>query len=162
MPSASEATSALNVRINAVFNQLQSMQGRAPTESSLTQLRTVLDRLDSGLDVAQTALQIEADAGRLATAEYRALDAALDRGSEVSATASVRLNEALNRLGMSLSMESSVGTQAAKTNQPAYDFSAAVQRVASRAGAGWVLASGAAALGLGWVVLKIIDKKRSV
>lgn len=167
MPSAAEATRALNTRITAVVRQLEAMQGQTPTERSLTQLRAVLDRLDSGLTAAQDVLQNEADAGRLATSAYRELEAAMDRGNDVSFRTDTALTAAYTRLGIAPpDTGSSVGTRTAEQGQVGLDFSRAVNRVASRSGlpAGlvWVLGGGVAALGAGWLVLKLIDKKKPV
>ena len=80
MPTPQELATDLTARTRAA-----SVALRAPLdqEANFVVADRALNRLAAGLELANTMMQLEEDAGRTAVAQYRALTAAIDRASTV-------------------------------------------------------------------------------
>jgi hypothetical protein len=91
MPTPQELADALDTRVSAIMTELRSRQGMAPTAESVARLQRLADSLSVGIDLANTALNAETDAGRLAMTEYRALTSSVDNASDVYGRVSVAL-----------------------------------------------------------------------
>lgn len=146
MPTAQELANALT----SDMRRVQDAVGLTPSAAHATRLSAALDRLEVGIDAANVKLQEESDAGRLATAQYRLLDTALNSSIMLRDRAEAALAE-MSRGG--------VRTPGDFTNPEPTSQQPARRSVP---GTVWILGGGIAALGAGWLVLKLLDKKKPV